>query len=209
MGEVRGQDGEEAGGGGGEGGPYGLEAERHCTGQPRWWVSRVQGDVRLLPLRMTMSRAPTKSARTTSASWRPASTEMMSELGFVYFLVRAASKNTVKVWPVSQRMHSGQLYSYLECDLVRRRGGLLDARNGTAEQLLRMRLQVQHLVGRDAAQEALQAPLVWPVQEELLPEALGELCVVFIVLRRRSAPSAPCGEGGREGGRVRTRKSVS
>lgn len=67
---------------------------------------------------MTISNAPTKSAMTTSASCKPARTDMMSELGFVYFLVRAASRNTVKVWPVSQRIHFGQYVSYLERNFV-------------------------------------------------------------------------------------------
>lgn len=59
-----------------------------------------------------------------------------------------------------------------------------------------MRLQVQHLIGRDTAQKALQTLVVRPVKEELLPEALGELCVVFIFLSQRSAPGAQ--GGGRE-----------
>jgi hypothetical protein len=72
----------------------------------------------LLPLRITVSRAATKSDMTASASFRPASTAMMSELGLVYFLVRAASRNTVKVWPVSQRLYGESGFSYLQCDLV-------------------------------------------------------------------------------------------
>jgi hypothetical protein len=46
---------------------------------------------------MAVSNVATKSVMTASASCRPARTEMMSELGFVYFLVRAASRKTVKV----------------------------------------------------------------------------------------------------------------
>jgi hypothetical protein len=81
----------------------------------------------------------------------------MSELGFVYFLVRAASKKAVKVWLVSQWMClQGPAYSYLERDLVRGRPSLLDCVYGTAEELLGMRLNVQHLVGRHFAQDALQ-----------------------------------------------------
>ena len=61
----------------------------------------------------------------------------MSELGFVYFFVKAASKKTVKVWPVS---HWKRLYglacSYLERDLVRGWFGLLHPLYGTAEELL-------------------------------------------------------------------------
>jgi hypothetical protein len=59
--------------------------------------------VLLRPERITMSSVATKSAMTASASCRPARTDMMSELGFVYFLVRAASRKTVKVWLVSRR----------------------------------------------------------------------------------------------------------
>jgi hypothetical protein len=81
---------------------------------------------------------------------------MMSELGFVYFLVNATSRKTVKVWLVS---HWKRLYesacSYLERNLVRRRFGLLDALYGAAKELLRMRLLVQHLVGGHRAQNAL------------------------------------------------------
>jgi hypothetical protein len=55
----------------------------------------------LRPLRMTVSRVAIKSVMTASASCNPARTEMTSELGLVYFLVRAASRKTVKVWPVS------------------------------------------------------------------------------------------------------------
>jgi hypothetical protein len=55
----------------------------------------------LLPLRIAVSKVAMKSVMTASASFRPARTEMTSELGLVYFLVRAASRKTVKVWPVS------------------------------------------------------------------------------------------------------------
>lgn len=72
----------------------------------------------LLPLRITVSRVAIKSVMTASASCRPASTEMISELGFVYFLVRAASRKTVKVWPVSPRLRRGPVVAYLERDLV-------------------------------------------------------------------------------------------
>jgi len=44
---------------------------------------------------------------------------------------------------------------------------------GAAHELLRMRLQVQHFVGRDGVEDALQAGLVRAVQEEFLPEAVG------------------------------------
>lgn len=55
----------------------------------------------LRPLRIDVSSVATKSVMTASASLRPASTEMTSELGLVYFLVRAASRKTVRVWSVS------------------------------------------------------------------------------------------------------------
>jgi hypothetical protein len=83
---------------------------------------------------------------------------MISELGFVYFFVKAASRKTVKVWPVS---HWKRLYgvacSYLESNLIRRGFGLLDTLDGAAEELLRMRLEMQHVVRGHRAQNALQA----------------------------------------------------
>ena len=45
-----------------------------------------------------------------------------------------------------------------------------------------MRLQMQHFVGRYGVEDALQAPDIWPVQEELLPEAVGQLCVLIVLL---------------------------
>lgn len=57
--------------------------------------------IHVRPVRITVSNEAMKSVMTASASCRPARTEMMSELGFVYFLVKAASKKTVKVWLVS------------------------------------------------------------------------------------------------------------
>jgi hypothetical protein len=46
---------------------------------------------------MIVSKEATKSDMTASASRKPVRTEMMSELGFVYFLLRAAPRKTVKV----------------------------------------------------------------------------------------------------------------
>lgn len=109
----------------------------------------------------------------------------MSELGFVYFLVRAASRKTVKVWPVSLGLHCALLVSYLKRDLVGGRFALLDALYGPAHELLGMRLDVQHLVWRYRVDYALEAGRVWPVQEELLPEAVGQLCVFILLLRNR------------------------
>lgn len=83
---------------------------------------------------------------------------MMSELGFVYFLVKAASRKSVKVWLVSQWARlQGSACSYLERDLVRGWVGLLDGVDGAAEELLGMRLEMQHFVGRYCAQHVLQA----------------------------------------------------
>jgi hypothetical protein len=128
-----------------------------------------------------------KSVMTVSALFRPARTAMMSELGLVYFLVKAASKKAVKVWLVSQWMRlQGPACSYLECNLVRGRLGLLDCVYGTAEELLGMRLDVQHFVGGHFAQDALQTCRVRAVQKELLPETLGELDIFVVVLYRVS-----------------------
>lgn len=110
------------------------------------------------PVLITVSNVAMKSVMTASASFKPASTEIMSELGFVYFLVKAASKKAVKVWLVSQRVRlRGLACSYLERDLVGGRPGLLDRLDGAAEELLGMRLEVQHFVGRYGAEDALQA----------------------------------------------------
>lgn len=82
-----------------------------------------------------------KSVMTASASCRPARTEIISELGLVYFFVKAASKKTVKVWPVShwKRLY-GKRLSYLKRDLIGRRFALLYALYSTPNELLRMRL---------------------------------------------------------------------
>jgi hypothetical protein len=111
----------------------------------------------LLPLRITVSSVAMKSVMTASASCRPARTEMMSELGFVYFLVRAASRKTVKVWPVSLGLQCAVVLSYLKRDLVRGWFALLYALYGPAHELLGMRLDVQHLVWRYRVDYALQA----------------------------------------------------
>ena len=58
-------------------------------------------DIHVRPVRITVSRVAIKSVMTASASCKPARTEIMSELGFVYFFVKAASRKTAKVWPVS------------------------------------------------------------------------------------------------------------
>jgi hypothetical protein len=50
------------------------------------------------------SRAPTKSVNTVSTWSSPANTAMMSELGFVYFLVRTAEKKLVRVYAISIRI---------------------------------------------------------------------------------------------------------
>lgn len=113
---------------------------------------------------------------------------MMSELGLVYFLARAASRKTVKVWLVSLglQLHHVSSAPYLERNLVRGRRALLDALHGAADQLLRVRLHMEHVVGRHRGQDALQPRRVGPVQEELLPEAVGEARVrVVVVLEER------------------------
>jgi hypothetical protein len=69
------------------------------TSAVRTALSRRVG---LRPFRITESSVATKSVITVSASSRAARTERVSELGFVYFLLRAASRKTVKVWHVSQ-----------------------------------------------------------------------------------------------------------
>lgn len=134
---------------------------------------------------MTESSVAMKSVMTVSALCRPARTEMMSELGLVYFLARAASRKTVKVWRVSQRSHGAwwQARSYLEGDLVGRRSGLFYAHHGAREELLRPRLLVQHVVGGYRVEHLLQAGWVRTVKEELLPEAFGQVDVLILVLR--------------------------
>jgi hypothetical protein len=111
---------------------------------------------------------------------------MMSELGLVYFLVRAASRKTVKVWLVSLRPHSHHVWAapYLERNLVRRRRALLHALEGAMDELLRMRLRVEHVVGRQRVEYTLQPRSISPVQEELLPEAIREVRVVVVPEQR-------------------------
>jgi hypothetical protein len=62
---------------------------------------------------------------------------------------------------------------YLEGDFVGGRAGLLDAGDGLAKELLAVRLLVEHLVGRDRAQDALQPRGIGAVEEEFLPESGG------------------------------------
>lgn len=90
----------EAGCGYGEGDSDSLEARRNWA---RQCMNPGVGCLHILlrPLRIAVSRVATNSVMTWSASCRPASTEMMSELGLVYFLPRAASRKTVKVYAVS------------------------------------------------------------------------------------------------------------
>jgi hypothetical protein len=73
-------------------------------------------------------------------------------------------------------------HAYLECDLVRGWLALLYAEESVGDELLRMRLQVEHLVGRDRLDELLQARGVRSVQEELLPEAVGQVCLFIVLL---------------------------
>ena len=120
-------------------------------------VGQLLMNLQVRPVRITVSNVAMKSVMTVSALFRPARTAMMSELGFVYFLVKAASKKAVKVWLVSQWMRlQGPACSFLKRDLVRGWSGLLDRVYGTAKELLGMRLDVQHFVGGHFAQDALQ-----------------------------------------------------
>jgi hypothetical protein len=75
-------------------------------------------NILLRPLRIVVSKVAMKSVMTVSASCSPARTEMTSELGLVYFFARAASRKTVKVWPVSLGQCHILAASYLESDLV-------------------------------------------------------------------------------------------
>ena len=86
---------------------------------------------------MIASKEATKSDMTASASRKPVRTEMMSELGFVYFLLRTAPRKTVKVWFVSWRnCGGGRELSYIERNLVGWWGVMLDTRDGPEEELL-------------------------------------------------------------------------
>jgi hypothetical protein len=105
MREVGRKRGVEASGGNGERGSNSLESKRDCAMISLSLSTPSSPYVLLLPLRITVSRTATKSVMTASASCRPASTDMTSELGLVYFLVRAASRKTVKVWPVSLELY--------------------------------------------------------------------------------------------------------
>jgi hypothetical protein len=81
--------------------PDSLESQRYFLLSAQCPQQQVVYHILLLPLRIAVSSVAIKSVITASASFSPARTEMTSELGFVYFLVRAASRKTVKVWPVS------------------------------------------------------------------------------------------------------------
>lgn len=95
--KVRGQRRVEASGCYGEGCADSLEAEWYWGWSVCCPSCKRLETLLLRPLRITVSRVAMKSVMTASASCRPARTEMMSELGFVYFLVRAASRKAVKV----------------------------------------------------------------------------------------------------------------
>ena len=150
-----------------------------------------------------VSSAPTKSVNTLSTWSRPAKTEMMSELGFVYFLARTAVRNVLSVWqPVSQSV--SQSASPPVCaplsrappengpcthiQGVRVRGRTLRGPqhgDGPREELPRLVVRLQQRPGRYAIQYPPQRRPVRFQQEELLPEALGELCLVIFALGRR------------------------
>jgi hypothetical protein len=58
----------------------------------------VIDNARVLPALMVTSRVATNSVNMASTWSRPASTLIMSELGFAYFFVRIEAKNAVKVY---------------------------------------------------------------------------------------------------------------
>lgn len=60
----------------------------------------------LLPLRIMESNELTKSVKTASIWSRPASTVMISELGFVYFLERTAERKMLRVCSRKRHQHT-------------------------------------------------------------------------------------------------------
>jgi hypothetical protein len=74
-------------------------------------------------------------------------------------------------------------HAYLERNLVCGRLALLHAAQSAVNEQLRVCLQVEHLVRREGVDYALQARRVRPVQEELLPEAVGQVCLFIVLLR--------------------------
>jgi hypothetical protein len=145
------------------------------------------------PLRMPLSNAATKSENTASASCSPASTEMMSELGFVYLLLRTSPRKMVKVFFPSVRaqfcvrrsyyvpLSGGN--TYIERVLIRRFNAFFYAAHGPEDQLLWMRLQVEEVVGGEGGEHFAERFRVGFQEEEFEPEALGFLDFVFILLR--------------------------
>jgi hypothetical protein len=82
--------------------------------------------------------------------------------------------------------------AYLERNLVCGRLALLYAAQGAVDELLRVCLQLEHLVGRNRIEYALQARGIRPVQEELLPEAIGQVCLFIVLLRCALAVVVGC-----------------
>ena len=103
-----------------------------------WGMDFFRNGVLLFrPLRMVASKEATKSDMTASASRKPVRTEMMSELGFVYFLLRTAPRKTVKVWLVSWRnCGGGRKLSYIESNLVGWWSAMLDTGDSPEEEPL-------------------------------------------------------------------------
>lgn len=65
----------------------------------------------LLPLRIMESNELTKSVKTASIWSRPASTVMISELGFVYFLERTAERKMLRVCSCKRHQHTLHKYA--------------------------------------------------------------------------------------------------
>jgi hypothetical protein len=59
-------------------------------------------DIPVFPELIVLSSAVTRSLKTVSTLSSPASTSIMSELGFVYFLENTLVRNTVRFWLVSR-----------------------------------------------------------------------------------------------------------
>jgi hypothetical protein len=62
--------------------------------------------------------------------------------------------------------------------------GVLEGRNGPRKQLPRLVLEVQQVVGAYLFQYLSQRWSVWPENKELLPEALGLVAIIRVVLVR-------------------------
>jgi len=79
---------------------HGLLANVHY-GPINYFSMRMLDNVRVLPALIVTSSVETNSVNMASTWSRPASTLIMSELGFAYFFVRIEARNAVKVYIVS------------------------------------------------------------------------------------------------------------